>query len=185
MRSPYGAKPRATRAQPAPAWAGAGSGCRDPLTGLNLVQHGWGRIDDIPCWTWSQSPYGAKPRATLLEKEGEGTDVPVESQSPYGAKPRATVRNCPPGITKAPYSRNPLTGLNLVQQELAVLTGLSYQTIVSQSPYGAKPRATEKGFALPLPLHSRNPLTGLNLVQRDLADLAGVAHLLVAIPLRG
>ena len=61
------------------------------------------------------------------------------SQSPYGAKPRATRISLP--LVQRLLRRNPLTGLNLVQrgedgEDALVVSG------ESQSPYGAKPRAT-------------------------------------------
>ena len=63
---------------------------RNPLTGLNLVQHIWLR-------DWR-----------ALEFNG--------SQSPYGAKPRATAPLVQTGYELEDLGRNPLTGLNLVQR---------------------------------------------------------------------
>jgi len=135
---------------------------RNPLTGLNLVQplvvcsgcRGSRRFG-------SQSPYGAKPRATRAELLAVVVRDGV-SQSPYGAKPRAT----------AFYTREPREA----------------EELLSQSPYGAKPRATRgsgPGRCVG-PRGRRNPLTGLNLVQHFFY-VTGVydGATWVAIPLRG
>ena len=88
------------------------------------------------------------------------------SQSPYGAKPSATLKGVTERILRAATrSRNPLTGLNLLQpgRELLVSVVTLYK---SQSPYGAKPSATfQVGLGLRGPAPGRNPLTGLNLLQ--------------------
>ncbi len=122
------------------------------------------RLAKWPLRALSQSPYGAKPRATRFA-EILGVPVLPSSQSPYGAKPRATYHE---HYTRCDVCdcRNPLTGLNLVQPKGH--GGLPWWVVLkSQSPYGAKPRATP---ALSLPgrcsATRRNPLTGLNLVQR-------------------
>jgi len=109
----------------------------------------------------SQSPYGAKPRATKRDISWPQVELP-KSQSPYGAKPRATPRSRDGEAPNGHRGRNPLTGLNLVQ-----------------------PTGTSPNYQHVFTPKSRNPLTGLNLVQRKVgySFLAFLQE--VAIPLRG
>ena len=156
---------------------------RNPLTGLNLLQPGTREAGDLGLVPGRNPLTGLnllQPKLwyAILRAFTCG------SQSPYGAKPSATHEE-DAGQHPGAGCRNPLTGLNLLQLRIMGRPLVAGFTL-SQSPYGAKPSAThlEEKIDVSSGL-GRNPLTGLNLLQRS----GGRGHLPpllpVAIPLRG